>query len=110
MQGNMLEPGSIRQLQELNFGARNGANDVTQGTTSTTNNPTVTAPNVLSVRSGKELTLAIHKGFQYIEIREHLDLTDLEPVAIQGSSGLAALLGPIPPEVWTIRVSPAETT
>ena len=62
-------------------------------------------PNVLTVSTAIELQIAVARGFEHIEIGEHLDLSCLEPIAIT-ATGLDAMLGPIPPEVFTIRVRP----
>ena len=79
-----------RSLQELQLGgASSNSSDEAQ---------------VLTVRTARDLQLAVSRGFPYIEILEHLDLTQLRPLAITATVGLSALLGSVPPEVESIRV------
>lgn len=96
---------SSRELQELDIGGNNEGNEGNEGDTAEeVVAPREFAPRVLVVRTARELQLAIIKGFQFIEIREHLDLSELQPIAIPATKGLSALLGSVPPEVWSIRV------
>lgn len=91
MQGGREFNAHTRSLQELQLSAGSS-------------NSTGDAVDVLGVRTAEELQIAVTRGFQYIELQNHVDLTTLGPLAIAATTGLSALLGSVPPEVWSIRV------
>jgi hypothetical protein len=95
---------SSRQLHDLGSGPSSLGIEGDDGSNLSSSQTQTLQSSVLTVRTPRELQLGIERGFQHIEIKEHLDLSELEPVPIAGAAGLTALLGSIPPEVWTIRV------